>query len=645
MMIEHSTNKSTDYSTVIGDLRDSIHEQMAKYDIPGFAIALVEGRNLIWAEGFGYTDRTKTHPVTADTPFSLQSTGKTYTATGFLVAVSKGLIQLDDPLRKYYPTFKVNSRFGKEVDKITFRHLLSHWSGLCHEAPVGSNYDNRPCTFEEHVQSIADTWLKFPVGQRRSYSNLGMDLAGYVLQLVSGTSFIQYMADELLKPLGMTNSSYDQRYIMASYEYARGHTGKSEAPAQIIPMLACGSIFASARDMAKFVSFHLAGGIVDGKRLINKAILKEMYQIQFPVEKQVCGFGLGILIAPQFGATHLYHPGGGYGYQAVQSWIPEYNIGAVALTNQANHPNVQSQIRDAALRGMIAAKYGSVPEDQPLPFADWPAIRLKPDQLRRLEGYYRGGDSVVSVVSVKVKEGTLYLRETQALRPYGATEFTTADGVRVTFRLNEQGRPEEMQILDRWGYNRLPVDHTPTDDPGPDKESWRKLTGIYSVVEYGNTHFVAVTVKNGHLYVVGWMGEARLAEYTPTTFFTTDGEAVIFGDGTMTYGNAPLVREINPHRQAFELAETAPDDEKLRHYALSTLARAYLTLQDQARAIALLTLNVRLHPGSVRALQRLAKACLDVGDRTNAEKYYRQILEIEPENENALKMLEAVREG
>ncbi len=637
MTAARSKRKPTDCSAIVRSLQNSIPELMEKHDIPGLAIALIEGPKLMWAEGFGHTDRIKRHPVTADTPVSLQSTGKTYTATGFLRAVSKGLVRLDDPLRKVYPAFTVRSRFGEaQVDKITFRHLLSHWSGLCHEAPLGSNFDDRPCTFEEHVHSISETWLKFPVGQRWSYSNLGMDLAGYALQLISNQPFVDYMADELLEPLGMSRSSFDQAYIMDRFTCARGHTGKYEAPAQLIPMLAAGSIFASVRDMARFISFHLAGGVVDGRRLINEALLKEMVRFPFPVEKQVCGYGLGILIRPRFGATLLSHPGGGYGYRGEQCWIPEYNIGVAIVTNQSGHPGVHFEIRDAALQGMIAAQLGSVPEDQPLPFANWPTIDPEPDELRCLEGVYRNGDNAVPLT---IKAGTLTMGEDQVLKPYEATGFTTADGVRVTFQVDERGRPEEMQILDHWGYTRWPIDHAPGDPPGPSKETWRELVGIYTAVEYGNLRFAAVTVKNGYLHLVGWMADARLAEYTPGTFFTADGEAVIFGDGTMTYGNAPLVREIDPHRRALDLAETDRDHRRLRQGALLGLGRAYLALEDQDSAIDLLLLNARLYPGSTEALRHLAKAYLAGGDKASAKNCCRQILEMDPGNEAALNML------
>jgi len=634
MANEQSKKTGIGYWGVIQDLRTLIHEQMKKEDIPGLAIAMVEGQNLVWAEGFGFTDRTKKQRVTANTPFSLQSAGKTYTATGYLIAASRGQVRLDDPLRKYYPEFRVNSRYGDdELNKITFRHLLSHWSGLCHEAPVGNNYDTPPCTFDEHIQSIADTWLRFPVGQRWSYSNLGMDLVAYTLQLVYGKSFSEYMREELLMPLGMTHSTYDQRFMFSNWAYARGHRGPFEAPVPLIPMLGAGGLFASALDVAKFLSFHLAGGVLDGQTLIDENLLNEMYQLQFPVKNQVCGYGLGILIDQQFGTMLLTHPGGGYGYQAIQSWIPEYSVGVAVFMNIGG--NLHLKVHDMALKGMIAAKYGSVPDHQPLPFANWPVIPVEVDLLRRLQGNYRGRDTTVTI---RENAGMLTMDDSQVLRPYSPTGFTTKDGIQVTFSLDAQERSVEMQILDRWGYHRYSIDHTLSDDPGSNKSEWIAFTGIYSVSESSIVYYAAVNIKNGYLNITGWMGEVRLREYGPTLFFTVDGEAVIFYEDAMSYGNAYHVRETDPYHQVVELAETHPDDRKLTEDTLARLGNAYMSMKEQEKAIAVLKLNVQLHSKSVTALLPLIQAYQEIGDTLNAEKYHRQALSIDPSNKAVLKI-------
>jgi CubicO group peptidase (beta-lactamase class C family) len=116
------------------------------------------------------------------------------------------------------PTYRthVNSIFEEHPEqKITLRMLLSHTAGFAHEAPFGSNYDHPAYSFEDHIASISDTWLKFPVGTRYAYSNLGIDLAGYILQVRSGTPFVQYAQQTVLDPLGMSGSTLDVNRVRA----------------------------------------------------------------------------------------------------------------------------------------------------------------------------------------------------------------------------------------------------------------------------------------------------------------------------------------------------------------------------------------------------------------------------------------------
>ena len=72
---------------------------------------------------------------------------------------------------------------------MTLRHLLSHTAGFTHEAPVGNNLVVGRASFAAHCRSISDTWLRFPVGHHYEYSNLGIDLAAFVIERVSGLPF------------------------------------------------------------------------------------------------------------------------------------------------------------------------------------------------------------------------------------------------------------------------------------------------------------------------------------------------------------------------------------------------------------------------------------------------------------------------
>jgi CubicO group peptidase (beta-lactamase class C family) len=324
--------------------QQSIAEGMTEDKIPGISIALVDREGLIWSAGFGHTDYDLKTPVTPDTIFSIQSMSKTFTATVVMLAVQEGLVDLDTPITEYLPDFKVKSRFEENPQgKMTLRHLLSHTAGFAHEAPVGNNLETRSPSFEAHIRSISDTWLKFPVGARYSYSNLGIDLAAYIIQVRSGRSFAAYTKEKLFDPLGMSNSSVDMEFIRQHPNRAIGHTPHIERETLEMPMIGAGGVYTSARDLAKFVRFHLNWGKVNDRSVLDRKLIESM-STSLP--------GLGIGVSPRHSVSEerypsvdpnafsfclLNHGGGGFGFSTYMGWVPEYGIGVLCLSNSVTN--------------------------------------------------------------------------------------------------------------------------------------------------------------------------------------------------------------------------------------------------------------------------------------------------------------------
>jgi CubicO group peptidase (beta-lactamase class C family) len=214
-----------DIASVLKKYQMLIPGKIQKEKVPGFAIGVVDKDGILWSDGYGFTDLSKTKRVDSQTIFSIQSISKTFTATAVLHAVQEGILDHNEPVTTYLPDFTVNSRFEENpCSRITLKLLLSHRAGFTHEAPIGNNYDASFSSFEEHVLSIQDTWLKFPVGERFSYSNLGIDLAGYILQVVSGMPFHEYVRQNIFKPMDMANSSFDTEWIKRNNNRASGHS-------------------------------------------------------------------------------------------------------------------------------------------------------------------------------------------------------------------------------------------------------------------------------------------------------------------------------------------------------------------------------------------------------------------------------------
>jgi CubicO group peptidase (beta-lactamase class C family) len=272
---------------VIDKYRALIPEEMSKKHIPGMAVAIVDNNQVVWSEGFGYTDWDHRTPVTADTPFSIQSMTKSFTAATVMLAVQDGLVDLDTPVSTYLPDFHVNSIFEQRPeDLITLRHLLSHTAGFTHDAPIGSNNDVDAGSWQEHIASISDTWLLFPVGSRYNYSNNGIDLAAHIVEVRAGMPFQQYVQTRLLEPLGMVHSSLDIDTIRNMTDRAVGHSAFfRQIP--VSPIMAAGGLYTSANDMARYLMFYLNLGKVDPgttaeTQVLDADLVKSMYEGAVP---------------------------------------------------------------------------------------------------------------------------------------------------------------------------------------------------------------------------------------------------------------------------------------------------------------------------------------------------------------------------
>lgn len=527
---------------IIEEFRSRIPEILKKEkNLHGLSIALVDPKGAVWTEGFGYTDNARSRRVNTSTIFSIQSMSKTFTATGIMMATQEGLLDLDVPIKTYLHDFRIQTRFDeKPLEKITLKHLLSHKAGFTHEAPVGNNFETNSPSLEAHVKSISDTWLRYPVGTQYSYSNLGIDLAGYILQVAAERPFETYMQENLFGPLGMKNSSFDVEVVRQNKNRARGHNRFFEKVPLAIPMIPAGSVYSSAEDMAKFIQFHLNKGKLKNRSLLGPALIDEMYTIPYPLEGQKAGYALGIskgvFYLNKRKLLSLDHGGGGFGFLSVMRWIPELEIGIVILTNSVNHSNVHGNLANQIMDKIIALK-SSGKQTQPS-FRSAKArapIKMSPGALKNLSGFYQGRGLGFHVKIKDDKPGIELMKRFYPLIFYSENEAST-ENYDYKFVLNENGRPS---YLVRY-YDSLNLDYVdgPGDKPGPNKPEWQKYLGTYRFKQYGKlrgTH--KVHVKNGYLY----FDRLRLVEeHQPGLFFSSTGEALDFRGEIPSWRNIKL---------------------------------------------------------------------------------------------------------
>src|SRR5207302_9960725 len=194
-----------DYAQVAAALEALIHHEMEDKQLPAFSIALVDGNETVWAQGFGYQDPEHKIAATAHTVYRVGSVSKLFTDIGIMQMVESGKISQDAPVSKYIPDFQPHNAFR---EPITLRELMSHRSGLLREPPVGNYFDPDGPTLEATVRSMNSTELVYPPGSHSKYSNAGIAVVGYTLQQLNHKLFAEYLTQAVLAPLGMKDSAF-----------------------------------------------------------------------------------------------------------------------------------------------------------------------------------------------------------------------------------------------------------------------------------------------------------------------------------------------------------------------------------------------------------------------------------------------------
>ncbi|MGH7445383.1 MAG: serine hydrolase domain-containing protein, partial [Longimicrobiales bacterium] len=172
------------YEGVAQALTRLIEHEMQGKDLPAVSIALVDDQEIVWARGFGYA-RPDSTPATGETVHRVGSVSKLFTDIGIMQLVEAGEIDLDAPVSQYAPAFEPNTA-GKEI---TLRQLMSHRSGLQREPAVGNYFDDTEPTLAATVASLSGRELVYAPEEKTKYSNAGIGVVGYTLEVLKGEPF------------------------------------------------------------------------------------------------------------------------------------------------------------------------------------------------------------------------------------------------------------------------------------------------------------------------------------------------------------------------------------------------------------------------------------------------------------------------
>ncbi len=345
------------------DFAPLIQRLMARDQIPGVAMGIVERGQLVYARGFGYRDVEHHLPVTPDTLFPLGSASKAFTATAIAILADEGKIALDDPVRTYLPDFALADPVASAT--LTTRDLLTHRSGLprhdlfWYQAPFSRDELYRRLRFLEPGGPARTRWR---------YNSLMFVVAGRIVERVAGTSWESFVQTRILTPLNMRRTLLSAEAMAADSDHASpyairaGRVTRISMLKHLRAIAPAGAVQTSVRDLARWLTFHATRS----PALVGDAMWRELHrpQAEMPApdqpEVQHPYYALGWIHESYRGHPLIFHDGAIDGYIVHLGFLPETGQGLILLMNR--------DVATAALTALAYSVYDRLLGLEPL---DW----------------------------------------------------------------------------------------------------------------------------------------------------------------------------------------------------------------------------------------------------------------------------------
>ncbi|MGA9767760.1 MAG: serine hydrolase [Blastocatellia bacterium] len=338
-------------------LEPMIERAMTQANVPGFAIAIVQNQRVVYAAGFGVKNLTNSNEkITPQSLFHMASITKPFVATSIMQLWEQEKIDLDAPLVKYLPYFRMKDERYKTI---TIRQMLSHVSGMPDVEDYEwdkPQYDDR--ALERYVRSLTGLSLIAAPGTMFRYSNMAYEILGDVIAKVSGESFEDYVKHHILEPLGMKTStllikqadpklltsphvlddSYDPT-VSRIFPYNRMHSPSS-------------TLYSNVLDMARWAIANMNRGELDGKRILRASTYDLMWRAAGDKWRNI---GISWFLGARRESQTVGHSGGDTGFRSNLLMIPDKGVAVVMMSNY-DGPSALGSITNAALDVALGLK-------------------------------------------------------------------------------------------------------------------------------------------------------------------------------------------------------------------------------------------------------------------------------------------------
>jgi CubicO group peptidase (beta-lactamase class C family) len=391
-----------------GETGWSIDERMKRYKVEAVSVAVFKDYQVLWTEARGLADRENGIPATTETLFQAGSISKPVAAAAILKRVEKGDLALDRNVNDYLKSWKLPDNELTAKRKVSLELLLSHSAGTTvHGFPgyaVGEAIPTVPQILDGAAPAnTAPVRVDLEPGTKFRYSGGGTTIAQLVQMDTTGRAFPDLLRELVLKPAGMTHSTYEQplppdKLKLAAADY-RADGKLLPGQRHTYPEMAAAGLWTTSEDLTRFaiaIGHSLRG---DKGALLSKEMASKMTT---PYLKDAEA-GLGLFANKRGSEVYVGHDGADEGFQAILTFNRDKGYGAAVMANSDRGINLAGEI----VRG-LAKDYGW---DSYLP-QPVTTVTLSPAELLPLVGRYKIGSN--DTLSLSMRDGRLY-----GIRPYG----------------------------------------------------------------------------------------------------------------------------------------------------------------------------------------------------------------------------------
>jgi CubicO group peptidase (beta-lactamase class C family) len=329
-------------SAVVAALDEYISNKLVEAHLPGVSVAVVRDGGVLWTREYGEADVATKEKVTESTLFEQASVSKTVTATALMQLWEQGKLGLDDDVDLHLP-FSIRNPNTPNTP-LTVRQVLTHTASIRdtdliydisaenadYPIPLGDFLANYFTPGGAHYDAGAN-FHSYAPGAAYDYSNVGIALAGYLVEQISGESLDFFSQKSVFTPLAMSDTKWGLANlgdaVAVPHEWSNGSF--SAVPLYGYPDWPAGGLYSTAGEMGRFLAAIIRGGELDGARILDQATVDEMLRIQFPSVQS----DQGLVWYYTDGGTLVGHDGADWGWSSEMFFRVEDGVGVVVLAN------------------------------------------------------------------------------------------------------------------------------------------------------------------------------------------------------------------------------------------------------------------------------------------------------------------------